>query len=54
MFKGKVSGQSPPQDACQCQLKDCYSRFREDLHHSIWQVPLPMSIPTIFISPKII
>jgi hypothetical protein len=54
MFKRKVFGQSPTQDACQCQLKDCYSRFREDLHHSIQQVSLPIQIPAIFISPKII
>ncbi|WP_269144835.1 hypothetical protein [Nostoc sp. WHI] len=42
MFKRKVSGQLPTQDVYQCQLKVCYSRFREDLHHSIQQVPLPM------------
>ncbi|MEH2160989.1 MAG: hypothetical protein V7K38_08055 [Nostoc sp.] len=40
MFKRKAAGQSPTQDACQCQREDCYSRFREDLHQSIQQVPL--------------
>jgi len=44
MFKRKVFGQSLTQDACQCQLKDVILslEIRDDLHHSIQQVLLPM------------
>ncbi|WP_214662543.1 hypothetical protein, partial [Amazonocrinis nigriterrae] len=31
------------------ELEDCYSMFREDLHHSIQHVSLPIQIPAIFI-----